>query len=238
MSGEPLQKVCRGCKELKSVDDFGRCSEVKSGRLARCKPCRKKYRDNYRNGVHTVDPSSSRRNLVGEKFARLTVVEKLGMRASRTFYRCVCECGNVREVSCSKLLNGHTRSCGCIRIGARLPPRVPEGASMQKRILGSYKRGASKKRVPWELSDEKALQLFTGNCFYCGKPPSSVGAHRSCRSVFVYNGIDRVINDRGYTDDNTVSCCTECNFRKGDTNGVPFIAWVHRVSTNLRLSFL
>lgn len=57
------------------------------------------------------------RDLVGEVFGRLTVKESVGSTLSRNLiYSCLCSCGKITNVSTNHLINGHTRSCGCIRI--------------------------------------------------------------------------------------------------------------------------
>src|SRR6188508_3890108 len=59
-------------------------------------------------------------NLVGNKFGRLTVVEKTlnhiypsGKTAS--MWSCLCDCGNILITKGGSLKSGHTTSCGCIK---------------------------------------------------------------------------------------------------------------------------
>ena len=56
-----------------------------------------------------------KRNLIGQKFGRLTVIEEQG-RSSRGYviWKCLCSCGNYVEVSSHNLMSGNTRSCGCL----------------------------------------------------------------------------------------------------------------------------
>lgn len=57
---------------------------------------------------------------IGSRFGKLTVVEDLGMRPqikghSRRWYKCSCDCGNVKEVQGNFLKQGQVNSCGkCI----------------------------------------------------------------------------------------------------------------------------
>lgn len=59
-------------------------------------------------------------NLIGQKFGKLTVVEKSENKGPHreTKWYCKCDCGNPNliEVLGYKLRNGHTKSCGCYRI--------------------------------------------------------------------------------------------------------------------------
>jgi len=61
----------------------------------------------------------SSKNLIGQKFGRLTVIERAddyvgpsGTRATK--YRCLCECGNMVDVVGASLTIGYTNSCGCL----------------------------------------------------------------------------------------------------------------------------
>lgn len=49
------------------------------------------------------------------KFNRLTIVERLPDRNHKTkVVKCLCDCGNYTIVQYSNLINGHTKSCGCL----------------------------------------------------------------------------------------------------------------------------
>ena len=54
-------------------------------------------------------------NYVGRKYERLTVIEYSYTSKGNTYWLCQCECGNLRTVSRSNLVSGHTRSCGCLK---------------------------------------------------------------------------------------------------------------------------
>jgi len=55
------------------------------------------------------------KDLTGQKFGRLTVIEKTGKRlCGHIVWKCQCECGNIAEVMGRNLLTGHTKSCGCL----------------------------------------------------------------------------------------------------------------------------
>jgi len=57
-------------------------------------------------------------NLIGKTFTRLNVIDVDEIKTTqkkRTYYFCQCECGNTVSVMSSQLLNGHTKSCGCLQ---------------------------------------------------------------------------------------------------------------------------
>ena len=58
-------------------------------------------------------------------------------------------------------------------------------------------------------------------------------SHRMCSNCgsgdFVYNGLDRVDNEKGYTIDNVVPCCKHCNYAKRNRSVEEFIDWIAQV---------
>ena len=52
---------------------------------------------------------------IGRKYGHLTVVEDTGRRYHGSIvFKCVCDCGNFKDVSSNKLHSGHVISCGCV----------------------------------------------------------------------------------------------------------------------------
>ena len=54
-------------------------------------------------------------DLTGQKFGRLTVTGYSHTTNRKSFWRCVCECGNTTIVYGESLKKGHTQSCGCLQ---------------------------------------------------------------------------------------------------------------------------
>lgn len=71
-------------------------------------------------------------NLMGERFGRLTVIEKMETRYKRQVeWKCKCDCGNEVVVASDSLRRGMTRSCGCL--GAEV--RAENIAGLKKNIV-------------------------------------------------------------------------------------------------------
>lgn len=56
---------------------------------------------------------------IGEKYGRLTVIADAephftARGRKMKMVRCLCDCGNVKDVAASQLASGKTKSCGCI----------------------------------------------------------------------------------------------------------------------------
>lgn len=58
---------------------------------------------------------SAVKNLLGQRFGSLVVIEEFGRSVNhKVLWRCRCDCGNEKVTLSACLLNGKTRSCGCL----------------------------------------------------------------------------------------------------------------------------
>lgn len=65
--------------------------------------------------MYKTRKSYPKRDLKGQKFGMLTPVEWL----HGGYWICQCDCGNETVVNTRMLMNGHTRSCGCLRYASK-----------------------------------------------------------------------------------------------------------------------
>ena len=79
---------------------------------------------------------SKAKNLTGQRFGRLTVIERAENytinRQVHSAWVCICDCGNTATVRASSLRNGHTKSCGCFNDEARTKRATKHGKSSSK----------------------------------------------------------------------------------------------------------
>ena len=54
-------------------------------------------------------------DLIGRRFGMLTALEKIIDDTGRTWYKCQCDCGNIKMARAIDLRAGRTKSCGCIK---------------------------------------------------------------------------------------------------------------------------
>lgn len=55
------------------------------------------------------------RDLTGQRFGYLTVIERAPNHGHKVYWLCQCRCGLKTEVQTFDLIFGRTRSCGCYR---------------------------------------------------------------------------------------------------------------------------
>lgn len=55
-------------------------------------------------------------DLTGQKFTRLTAIEIVGRyeKNADKIWKCICDCGSIRNVLAANLKKGNTKSCGCL----------------------------------------------------------------------------------------------------------------------------
>ena len=144
---------------------------------------------------------------IGEKFGRLTVLEKVGTaKNGRAIVKCLCECGIIKEFvfdNISRHDRGGTSSCGCLH------KEIVSSKDHWQSELNKYLGNTVKRRdLSFNLSVEEFQQLCSSSCFYCGAPPST---KMHVKHGGFRNGIDRIDSSIGYEPTNVVPCCRICN---------------------------
>lgn len=174
--------------------------------------------------------------LANKRFGRLTALHTF-IRNGRRYWHCVCDCGTEKDILQQSLKDGESKSCGCYRKelgeawGRRLA--LPNGVAAKNDVIYKYKLRARKEGIEWSLTDEQCEKLFKGNCEYCGAVPQRV-KRINYNSAYTYNGIDRTDNNKGYTVDNSVSCCMRCNYMKSDLSLSDFYAHIKKICERIR----
>lgn len=68
------------------------------------------------DGLKTIQSCGQcKHDLTGKRFGRLIVLEKTKKdKVGHQYWLCQCDCGNQKEISATSLIEGHTKSCGCL----------------------------------------------------------------------------------------------------------------------------
>lgn len=174
------------------------------------------------------------KDLTGLVYSRLKVIKRVENDKQNTAcWLCRCSCGRETVARGSMLRNGHTKSCGCWqREKARKSKGgqpLPNGEGAFNRLFDSYQRGARRRNYAWELTKEEFRDLTKQPCYYCGRQPSNVAKGHGRAKDYIYSGIDRLMNTKGYNQSNCQACCIECNDAKKARNIDEFLAWIERV---------
>lgn len=169
-------------------------------------------------------------------FGRLKVIGKSDVRKIYTGgqyirkWKCVCICGNRVLVGGQSLRTGNAQSCGCLqKEKASLAGKATRKEGTASRVMyGACKQAALRRKLSFEITYDNYMALTQTNCVYCGRKPFAkyITKHGD---IFTYNGIDRLDNNKGYTLDNSVTCCWDCNRMKGTLTVTEFIEQCKRI---------
>jgi hypothetical protein len=172
----------------------------------------------------------SKAKLVGKRFGKWTVVSKEpNNKRNEQCWLCVCDCGTKRVHRSAPLLQNKTLQCKeCFYLSRR------KQYSAELRLFSTYKTSAKVRKLNIELTFEQFRSIIGRDCWYCGSKPSKRFFSKRRLSSLLCSGVDRKNNTDGYTLENSLPCCWECNERKRATNYDYFINWIKKVSENLR----
>ena len=191
-----------------------------------------------KNYVGNKIRGSARHNFIemtGKRFGRLTVIRIDRSYHDKVQWWCRCDCGKEGRHRGSDLRRGIVKSCRCLSHDnchkSHLEKTDPIRGAVNK-LLTAYKNGSKSRKLVFDLDVETFRRLTSGNCFYCGIKPMQVIA--SGKNYYYYNGLDRINNDLGYMESNTVTCCKNCNKSKSAFSQLYFYNWVKRTHKNLQ----
>jgi len=178
-------------------------------------------------------------NLLGKTFNYLTVIKRIGVdRYRHVLWKVRCVCGKEFNVLGQNIKYEHTKSCGCKYVEIRGEvhgQKRPKGVSNMKSIFYLYKRNAKNRNIEFNLSLKQFENITSKNCYYCNSQPSNeYKGHLQSNGSFVYNGIDRIDNNKGYFLENCVPCCHDCNWMKRDLSVETFKSHIEKIYMFMR----
>jgi len=173
---------------------------------------------------------SKRIDLTGQRFGRWAVLGySHTTKKGNAYWNCCCMCGTTRKVVGFNLTGGKSKSCNCWKNKKAKEPKKLPGVVAFNHLFLNYKHGAKSRGYGFQLSKERFRELTKQNCHYCGISPSATFYRKRWSSSYIYNGIDRIDNSKGYTTTNIVPCCGQCNRMKLDHTQKDFLAHVERI---------
>lgn len=187
--------------------------------------------------------------LSGKRFYKFIVLERQkDLKISgitRTYWSCKCDCGNFFHARSDHILHCKIKSCGCLRkekTGRTAYNAKPKGMAAAKAIYNGYKRNANRRNLLFTITFEDFLNISKQNCFYCGIVPSQelYGLIRNgvrkgevrYNGNYFYNGLDKIIPEKGYVIENIRPSCWPCNQAKSSRSLQEFNEWAARFITH------
>ena len=146
-------------------------------------------------------------DLTGQRFGRLLVVKRAGSdKQKRAKWECQCDCGNEAVVVSSYLINGETKSCGCLIRETIGNMNLSHGCS-GTRLYGVWMHMKERCYKP----SQKSYHRYGGRGItVCDEWRNDFGKFHEWAMENGYDEnaprgqctIDRIDNDKGYSPDN------------------------------------
>lgn len=170
-------------------------------------------------------------DLTGQEFGRLIVIKRISnSKRGRTRWLCRCSCGGETIVYGCHLRDGHTKSCGCFKketTGGQ--NKLTSGLASMHAVIKDYKDNAKTRGYDFNLTEEQFKELTQQECYYCGAKPRQMSKTKKYNGIYIYNGLDRVDNTKGYSLQNVVPCCKQCNWAKSNLTLQEFNNWIEKI---------
>lgn len=200
-------KKCIFCKNIKDLNEFHSHKSRPDGKNNICKECRRlRGRKEWESKTDLEDFERFKKNIFKNDSSKL--------ENKRSFFQ------------------NETR----LRMAyAKFKNKSQEdlNETVIRRVYRMYKKNGYKEGL------DSFKDITKNNCFYCGIAPCKETIGRtesrvSCfqrKGKFVYNGIDRVDNKKGYEKENIVPCCNQCNLAKKDLSLEEWNEWLDRIAS-------
>lgn len=131
-------------------------------------------------------------DLTGQKFGRLTAIERVGRDScNHALWKCLCDCGNYTTAGSNSLKSGNTKSCGCLNL-ERATERI---------VRYNFRHGETGTRL-W--------RIWSGMISRCESPSTAENKYYQGKGIAVCNAWHAYENFKnwalknGYRDDLTI----------------------------------
>ena len=145
--------------------------------------------------------SKKYQDLTGLPFGYYTAIRQDGCNSKGVpYWLCRCRCGNEKRVRVYHLLDGSTKSCGCLRLernttqGCKHEPWYPTYVAMMQRC--GHLEGASERKL--RLYRDRGITV----CEEWQKSPRAFGDWLLAHGWRKGLQIDRIDNNKGYSPEN------------------------------------
>lgn len=177
-----------------------------------------------------------REDITGQNFTYLTAIKFDDSWKNNRNWIFECKCGNIKSIAKAPVKAGIVVSCGCKKaenFNLHKYQQIKEpGRAIKNSVFSRYRVGAINRKIEFKLSYDEFMDLILKNCYYCGIEPCTHLTKPGAIGEILYNGIDRIDNDKGYELNNCVTCCKICNYAKRDLPISEFKNYIKRIINN------
>lgn len=94
------------------------------------------------------------------------------------------------------------------------------------KIYLTYLRDAKRRNLLFDLEESYFTKMLQNPCVICKRFNVGNMSYGTKGYRITYNGIDRIVNEKGYECDNVQTLCKHCNFAKHTLGVIEFENWI------------
>lgn len=169
----------------------------------------------------------------GDKINKLTIIENPYYKLSTNgknkfnnviFFKCMCECGNIRESKASNVTRGNLKSCGCTSLGQKVIGNIP------RTFYRYLKSQAEQRKIEFSVSFEEIATLYDKQNGLCALSGIPLEIPRVMKSKTRTASIDRIESNKGYIKGNVQWVHVNVNYAKLSMSNKDFIDMCKKVA--------
>lgn len=160
-------------------------------------------------------------DLTNKKFGLLLVLERYNSNNSCTTWKCLCDCGQYTNVRSYSLINGHTKSCGCLKLIKNSSHPLWGGiGEISRSYFCQIQHGAKVRNLEFNISLDFMWNLFIKQNRKCALTNLDI--------EFIpirTSSLDRIDSNLGYIENNIHWVHKDINLMKHKLSKADFIKW-------------
>lgn len=192
-------KKCTCCKKELSISMFDLSSKNEDGYESTCKECKLKKHEYYERNKEKIlkkcaEYTATHKEEKAVRDRKYAQEHKEQKRQYQKEYR-----ESHKEVNAEYQKQYRVKN----------KDRLDEYKKSPHVRYKSYQNNARNKNRNFDLSEDDFVEMTRQPCIYCGEYSDTYNGE-------LFNGIDRINSNLGYSIDNCVPCCATCNRMKMD----------------------
>lgn len=174
-------------------------------------------------------------DLVGYQCGRLTVISKGYSAPSQLFWKCRCQCGNIRFYTRQQLMKGTLLSCGCFKSECKGNSHKNwRGIGiLPSSFVCKIKAHAKRRKIKFELNKEYLWSVFSNQkemCALTGLKLTFPTSHNEMKRGVGNASLDRIDSSKGYVEKNVQWVHKDINMMKQQLSTTRFVNMCNLVS--------
>jgi hypothetical protein len=161
---------------------------------------------------------------VNQKFNKLKFIEETNTKYSKKYWKCECECGNIKKYDYYSIIKGYVKSCGCYHKEHVKTYNWTGYKNIPGGYWSSIIKNAKDRNIEFLIDIEYAWKIYEEQNMRCKLSNLPIDFKTKNHKINDYQAsLDRIDNTKGYIKGNVQWIVQEINFMKNKIDENKFI---------------